>query len=84
VPFSFLTVVKTEFAVHLGARDPSAAAALDPGAAAAALEKARNALDKAWNALTTTLGDLGVGGKISAGYGRFTLVEPLPAPGTKR
>lgn len=59
VPFSFLTVVKTEFAVYVGARDPG--------------DAARAALEKAWNALTTTLVDVGVGGKTSAGYGRFEL-----------
>jgi CRISPR-associated protein Cmr6 len=62
VPFSFLTVVKTEFAVYVGARESNPAAAL--------------ALEKTWKALTTTLADMGVGGKTSAGYGRFELESP--------
>lgn len=69
VPFSFLTVVKTEFAVYMGARVPS--------------DAARSVLAKAWNALTTTLADVGVGGKTSAGYGRFTL-EPASLAIAKR
>ncbi len=59
VPFSFLTVVKTEFAVYVGARDPG--------------DAAQAALEKTWKALATTLVDVGVGGKTSAGYGRFEL-----------
>ncbi|MEZ4363817.1 MAG: type III-B CRISPR module RAMP protein Cmr6 [Kofleriaceae bacterium] len=62
VPFSFLTVVKTAFAVYIGAHDSS--------------DSAGSALERAWGALTTSLAEVGVGGKTSAGYGRFE-VEAL-------
>lgn len=61
VPFSFLTVVKTDFMVHVGARSKSD----------------EDALDKVWSALARALADLGIGGKTSAGYGRFQL-ERMP------
>ncbi len=81
VPFSFLTVVKTDFMVYLGARDGS-----DRNQEAhdnnqkARIENAA-ALDKVWTTLMTALADLGIGGKTSAGYGRF---ERLPPPAGKR
>lgn len=79
VPFSFLTVVKTDFLVHLGARDESGRAH-DKKNPDARIEN-NAALDKVWTALMTALADLGIGGKTSAGYGRF---EHLPTPAGKR
>lgn len=73
VPFSFLTVIKTDFMVHLGARDESGRAH-DKKDPEARIENAA-ALEKVWTALMTALADLGIGGKTSAGYGRFVLED---------
>lgn len=73
VPFSFLTVVKTDFALHVAVHEERSAESDE--SQSARRKRDQGALDKVWRGLEQALRDLGLGGKTSAGYGRFGLED---------
>jgi CRISPR-associated protein Cmr6 len=67
VPFTFLSIVNTEMVMHLGAVTRG-------NDRERGRERARDALQKAKEALAAALTQHGVGAKTAAGYGRLTNV----------